>query len=335
MLGEDDSGSDDDFDYKKKEKKFGEDEDNNEETKIPFMFFDFRHGKEKFPENVTLVDSKMAADLLEKATAEAEENAKANKKNNENDAEDLTGDKKSGAVEGPVGPGGSGGTSMWDAYDTKKSGGDKDEPEDNGLADATFEVLRDGSTALLIKSGYRLKLNLNELLEGGDEEKEARKKKVAKEKKRKAKMSSSYSMWGGGNDGWGDMKGGGGYKWYKEYINAYTITIDMKLLEEPPRDGMALFQTALIHAEDDKRSGKTTFTRSDGECLINQAGGVGMFGTYGDTTRAKVETNSWKRVVVTVKCGSSASEKGEMRTWVGTESVGDVHLHSTPQHCYM
>jgi hypothetical protein len=52
--------------------------------------------------------------------------------------------------------------------------------------------------------------------------------------------------------------------------------------------------------------------RSDGECLVNQAGGVGQFGTYGDTTRAKLEAGRWRRVVIAVKCSDSATEKGEM-----------------------
>ena len=121
-------------------------------------------------------------------------------------------------------------------------------------------------------------------------------------------------------DMWADDKDGHGGKWFKEYINAYTITMDIKLLEEVPREGMALFQTGLIHSEENKRTGKTTLSRSDGECVLNQAGGVGMFGTYGDTTKARVDVGSWKRVVVTVNCAASSGDKGEMRTWVGTEA---------------
>ena len=45
-----------------------------------------------------------------------------------------------------------------------------------------------------------------------------------------------------------------------------------------------------------------------------------MFGTFGDTTRAKLEVGVWKRVVVAVKCVEGQNEKGEMRTWVNTES---------------
>ncbi len=84
---------------------------------------------------------------------------------------------------------------------------------------------------------------------------------------------------------------------------------------------MSLFQTALIHAKENKRSGKMSMTRSDGECVINQAGGVGMFGTFGDTTKARLVKGMWHRVVVAVKCSDgNAKNKGEMRTWVNAES---------------
>jgi len=133
---------------------------------------------------------------------------------------------------------------------------------------------------------------------------------------------SSYSS----NDPWG-MSGDFDLwsssvtsRWFKEYVNEYTITMDIKLLEPPPRDGIALFQTALIHAKENKRSGKTTLTRSDGECIINQLGGVGLFGTFGDTTKAKLEVGIWKRVVIAVKCVEGKNEKGELRTWIGTEA---------------
>ena len=54
--------------------------------------------------------------------------------------------------------------------------------------------------------------------------------------------------------------------------------------------------------------------------IVNQAGGVGMFGTYGDATKARLEVGLWRRVVVSVRCVDSQNEKGEMRTWVNTES---------------
>jgi hypothetical protein len=175
-------------------------------------------------------------------------------------------------------------------------------------------------------------LKLNELLEGGDDKKEERQKKKLARQKMKATMKSSSSTmmgpslmdddddWGWGGQSSGGKMGSYRSRWHKEYINKYTITMDIKLLDEIPRDGISLFQTALIHAKEDKRSGKATLSRSDGECMINQAGGVGMFGTYGDTTKARVERNLWRRVVVSISCTESQNEKGEMRTWVGTEA---------------
>lgn len=61
-------------------------------------------------------------------------------------------------------------------------------------------------------------------------------------------------------------------------------------------------------------------SRSDGEAVINQAGGIGIFGTFGDCTKSKLEVGQWKRVVVTVSCTESSTEKGEIRTWVNTEA---------------
>jgi hypothetical protein len=322
VLGDsaDDSDSDDGG-YSFKGKGRRDDEEDQQQTDTPaYMLFDFRKGKKDFPENVEYIDSKRVESLLEKATAQAEEAAKMKKKDKEDDDD---GDKKKGgdAAVGPtVGP--SLNTSSSYNYDTKAEDTTTEE-QDNGVGETVFETLKDGSTALIIKPGYRLKLKLSSLLEGGDDKKVEREKAAEKEKKRKEKRKakfSGYDAWGdaGGGD-WGDYKKGGYSKWFKEYINSYTVTIDMKILEEIPREGISLFQTALIHSEENKRSGKVTLSRSDGECIINQAGGVGMFGTYGDTTRAKLEVGAWKRVVVTVHCAESSGDKGEMRTWVGTE----------------
>lgn len=185
------------------------------------------------------------------------------------------------------------------------------------INEATFEVLQDGSTALVMKPGYRLKLKLSELTDGGDAAKEARAKKAAKAKKKAAKKSGSRFSDAYWDDDEFDIS-----RWFKEYINEYTVTMDIKLLEEAPRDGLALFQTALIHAKENKRLGKAAVSRSDGECIVNQAGGVGLFGSYGDTTEAKVEVGVWKRIVVAVKCceAGDKQKKGEMKTWIGTKS---------------
>jgi hypothetical protein len=317
ILGDGESDSDDDgYDYKKFKGRRGEDEEEQNQGNEPFMLFDFRKGKECFPENVDLIDTKRAEELLEKATAAAEEAAKMKKKDGE---EEETKDKKTADT-------GTTSYSSSSAWGESKKADDtaaatSTETENNGIHDAVFETLKDGSTALIIKPGFRLRLRIADLLAGGDEKKEERKKTAEKEKKRKDKKkakSSSYDVWPDMDDGWGDKKWSS--KWFKEYINTYTITMDVKFLEEIPREGIALYQTALIHCEENKRSGKTALTRSDGECIVNQAGGVGMFGTYGDTTRARIEVGCWRRVVITVNCADSSGEKGEMRTWIGTEA---------------
>lgn len=319
ILGDGDSDSEDDgYDFNKFKGRRDDDDDQQQQGNEPYMLFDFRKGKEFFPENVDLIDAKRADTLLEKATAAAEEAAKMKKKEGE---DDDTGKEKKTADTGTT----TGGYSSYSSTTWGESKGDETavDNDDNGIGDAVFETLKDGSTALIIKPGYRLRLRIADLLEGGDEKKEERKKNAEKEKKRKEKKKvkySNYDAWPDMDDGWGDKKYGGSSKWFKEYINAYTITMDIKILEEIPREGIALYQTALIHCEENKRSGKTSLTRSDGECIVNQAGGVGMFGTYGDTTRARIDVGCWRRIVVTVNCAASSGEKGEMRTWIGTEA---------------
>ena len=105
-------------------------------------------------------------------------------------------------------------------------------------------------------------------------------------------MGSSGIGGGGGGGGDAGLDGGfegfggfGGFGKSKEYINKYTITMDIKVRDEIPRDGLSLFQTALVHAKEDKRTGKLSFNRSEGECVVSHTGGVGLFGTFGDTTK--------------------------------------------------
>lgn len=308
---------------KKKPKKgsggfaFGEPE---EEEAAPYMFFDFRKGKVAWPENVELIDPSKAQELTDKAMQKAEEEAKSKKTK---DAEGEDKDKGTSAVD-------------WDddSAFTEKVADFRIVPDD-----ATFECLKDSSTALVIKNGYRLKLNLNNLLDGGDEKKEERKKKAERAKKRKEKYGSYYSSYasygpqpaeasgggGGGRGGRGTDKDDDDKDWkkyggmaFKEYINEYTITMDIKLLDAIPRDGLSLYQTGLVYLEQSKRSNKPTPKKSDGECNVNQNGGVGMFGTYGDTLKAKLELNSWKRLVISVRC-AEGGQSGEMRTWIDAE----------------
>ena len=50
-------------------------------------------------------------------------------------------------------------------------------------------------------------------------------------------------------------------KWDKEWmtqprVNEYTITMDIKLKNEPPREGLALYQTSLVFTEENPTSGR-------------------------------------------------------------------------------
>eukprot|EP01033_Poteriospumella_lacustris_P010457 gene10460-7435_t len=312
-----DDGSDSDSDAetnkaKRDRKKRGEEEEEGEKVP-PYMLFDFRKGAESWPKNCEMIDPKRFDELLEKATQAAEAAAKSSKKKDgEEGDEDKDKDKSKKDKD-----------KDWDAWGDDSA--EKEEKRDFLHPEAVFETLKDGSTALVLQAGYRLKLSLGDIFDGGDATREARQKKEAKEKKRMAKYASEwgYGGYGGGGigpDPWGDSYGGKS-KWKtKQYLNEYTITMDIKLIEEPPREGIALYQTALIHVKENKRSGKADLSRSDGECLINQAGGVGIFGTYGDSTKARMKSGQWKRVVISVRCADDPNAKGEMRTWVGTEA---------------
>lgn len=286
--GSGDSDSDNEMGKKRKGQKHrdreGEEEQGDQVP--PYMLFDFRKGPEHWPKNSELIDPKRYDELLEKATAAAEAAAKSKKKDGEEGEDGKKGDKEKDKDN--------------DAWGEEE----KEEKRDFLHPDAVFETLRDGSTALVIQAGYRLKLSLGDIFDGGDATREARLKKEAKEKKRMAKYASEWGGWGGGGgwggsggygpDPWGKDYGSGGKYSTKRYLNEYTITMDIKLLEEPPREGISLYQTALLHVKENKRSGKTDISRSDGECMLNQAGGVGIFGTFGDTTKVGSVLNCCK-----------------------------------------
>jgi MOSC domain-containing protein YiiM len=56
----------------------------------------------------------------------------------------------------------------------------------------------------------------------------------------------------------------------------------MRVEHDIPRCGLSLFQTQLVHIEENSRTGKKKTTLSDGECVLNREGGVGVLGVYGD-----------------------------------------------------
>jgi hypothetical protein len=195
----------------------------------------------------------------------------------------------------PMAAGGAAWGDTWDrdadvdevAMEDDQGDGDKAAAASKAPEGAVFETLSDGSYALLVPKGMRMRLDLNDILLGGDAKKQEREKQARKRKKR------IKQMWGGSSwaaRAWGDA-GKDTAMWkgmWKEWVNEYTITMDVKLLEEPAREGIALYQTALIHAEESKH-GRHRLKQSDGEAIISSSGGVGVLGTFGDVTKARVK----------------------------------------------
>lgn len=137
VIGDEDDSDEDDYEKSKKRRDY--EDENDEKNKVPsYMFFDFRRGDESWPANVELVDPQRAEELLTAATAAAEDAAKKKK---EEDDENTKGGKSSGTSP----------SYSWEA--SKSSRNDDDEEAFKLPADATFETLRDGSKALIIKPG--------------------------------------------------------------------------------------------------------------------------------------------------------------------------------------
>jgi hypothetical protein len=113
-------------------------------------------------------------------------------------------------------------------------------------AGAAFETLKDGSTALVVSPGWRLRLQLGDLTAGGDEKKAERvkaeniKAKAAAKRKRRAAKSGGFDY-----GGYGSYDYGAKDKWFKETLGEWTVTMDVKLGDAPPREGVALLHTAL------------------------------------------------------------------------------------------
>ena len=252
-------------------------------------------------QGVELVDHRRAADLLEKAKKDAEAELRLQQEREALKDKGQDKDKQTAAenqkkkqamrrgsglppgdsmLEGFVpAAGGSGwGVDFWLESQQEWQHGQQGVPEEAAAKDtrapddATFETLNDGSTALVVTPGKRLKLNLASLLEGGDANKERREKEERRRKKRRSKFlgawgglggfgaaagaeSKNLRGFGGGTTsppaagGSGNLSGWQGS--WKEWVNEYTVTMDIKI-HEPPREGLALFQTALVHAEEHK-----------------------------------------------------------------------------------
>merc|ERR1712166_535973 len=96
-----------------------------------------------------------------------------------------------------------------------------------------------------------------------------------------------------------------------EPINEYTVTMDIKLLEEAPSgsNGMSLLSTRLFYVHEDVQAKTKKIKPSDGEAQINSKGGVGKFGQFGDTARVRLKPERWHRVVITVRCKNPPDKK--------------------------
>ena len=115
-------------------------------------------------------------------------------------------------------------------------------------------------------------------------------------------FDSLFASWGG-DDTTGGIGGWGG----PQKKDAYTLTMDFKVIGAIPPNGLSLYQTALCHPSG-KGGGKGAVRETDGECKISADGGVGNFGTFGDTSQNKVEPNQWNRIVITVSAVGDGSD---------------------------
>ena len=90
-------------------------------------------------------------------------------------------------------------------------------------------------------------------------------------------------------------------------VNEYSITMDVKFNNAPPDEGFSLFQTALVHAGENK-DGDVLISRSNGECHVGNNGGVGILGKYGNKVKSKMKVGKLHRVVISVKCVEMKSD---------------------------
>jgi hypothetical protein len=171
VLVDEESDSEDEFEYGKakrgKAKAKGSRDPSND---VPeYMFFDFRKGPGGFPSNVSIIDPSKAESILEKQTADALEAMKHKEKLKEKKEDDDEIVITKSVTIGPV----AAEDSFLEGWDTTAAAPaeDSEAPKrelEQQLREAEFEVLNDGSMALIMKPGYRLQLDLSEILEGGD-----------------------------------------------------------------------------------------------------------------------------------------------------------------------
>eukprot|EP00808_Paulinella_micropora_P023950 g6088.t1 len=270
----------------------------------PFLAFDFRRGVQNWPKGVTMLDTDAQEELV-KSTR---------KKILDEQRQEAI--EKAWARSGKAGkPGGFVSTMSSLLDDEKKDKEEKDDDDGKAPDKAHFKTLRDGSTALLLPKGHCLKLVLKDLLSY------AWKDRLVKKKKKEEKESYTSSWYGR----WKDKSSS------KEVVSEYTITIDMKLLDEVPKAGMSVFQAAAVTSVEeggtDGTVKKQSLLPSDGETLLNSSGGVGVCGKFGDVSKAQVKPGRWHRVAITyamTQTPDGQKTEGKVCTYVNAVPMATV-----------
>lgn len=296
------------------------------EGDVPSKLFDWRRGPTQWPEGVELISAREARELIEAARAEAEKAAEKEKDDDlgvfdlgrDDDLHDLK-DYFDEPVIGPIRP----------PTESAFEDDERDRPVARASpaaapAGSSYRRLKDGSWALEVSAGMRLKLDLTSLVASSRDD------DVVGGRGRLVESSTAAAAASRGRGGGGVPAAQTALGYYRthpprELLNEYTITLDVKLEGDPPAAGMSLFQTALVHSEE-SRGGRRRARESDGEAMINASGGVGVFGTFGDVAKCRVLSGAWQRIVVAVKCASQGArvKKGELRSYVGAEPAAVV-----------
>jgi hypothetical protein len=308
--------------------------DKNSKTYAPYLSFDFRRmKKQRWPEGCELLlpetreEVDKAAKELLKTTLIAEERFKSMARRGGVSSSDLSSrvgswddvqkNRGTGTAMGPANHvsygsidymellGGSDSDSDQDQSNPKKIYTEKDlaSPAPQG---AKFETLGDGSTALIMEEGCRLRLDLSDLVD------DAWKKRADIKVEDTGKNRVGAAAQGGGESKYSSSTYMRKRK-LKEPINEYTVTMDIKLIEDvmPPANGngVALLSTKLYYVHEDIKKKLKKIKASDSELQLNSKGGIGKFGQYGDTARVRLTPARWHRVVVTVRCKDPPKKK--------------------------
>jgi len=352
------------------------------EHQSPFLLLDFRRGHKNFPEGVEIVNQERGEQLLdlEKSAILQKVTKNSRTKDARGDTEiDDPGDLMAMAMRRSRG-GGRGAmlpfyNMVWGGADAGagSDGSDTDNSDDGGdggqatfatIDDvrrkapdvAKFKVLSDGSTALLLSPGHRLKIELADLLKDGmksrDERAASAMLQAAKKKRKEKKKQKNKSQLGTevvpdtmGDSGMPDTANPRQRNIFSmfaadafsqeapdpssvvearaRHVNEYSVTIDFQIVDKAiPAAGLSVFQTKLCHAIEGAKPGKDgtiNVRQTDAECKVTASGGAGVFGSFGNTTAAKIEPQKWTRLVVSVQCNGDGTDnkvKGTMRTFV-------------------